>query len=405
MPHTQYHYIAFVKTIYGTYIGNSNSSFTTLYLDNEGGVNLITDTVDLNTFSYLVNNSIGTFSSQQYKLVNDLHLSNNINNITAIGHYPDKPFMGTFNGNNHIIYNVNIDKEQDSCQGLFSYTRNAGIYNLGIANINVISRKYTGGLIGYANNSYISNCYGNGGNLYATSYSGGLMGYQTAGDNSTITGCYNTCTVQGNNYIGGLLGYSYKGVVKNSYVAAPIIGLGTIGIGAIIGGAVDVLTFHFYFSTAVTGQTQAVGEVTSAKTGEGLADSTMQTQNFVNLLNQNLQTPLWKMDYAGNNINNGFPILIWQEGTSGINDITTNNNLSVLLYPNPAQNKVTLAVNGNKEKAEIFIYDLQGRVIKKLLLSQGQEEISFDVSNFSKGVYNVRIVSSNNNITKKLIIQ
>jgi hypothetical protein len=132
----------------------------------------------------------------------------------------------------------------------------------------------------------------------------------------------------------------------------------------------------------------------------------MQTQNFVNLLNQNLQTPLWKMDYTGNHINNGFPILIWQEGNNvGLSTINTNNNLSVLLYPNPAKNKVTLDINGNKEKAEIFIYDLQGRVIKKMLLSQGQEEINFDVSNFSKGVYNVRIVSSDNNITKKLIIQ
>lgn len=70
----------------------------------------------------------------------------------------------------------------------------------------------------------------------------------------------------------------------------------------------------------------------------------------------------------------------------------------IFLYPNLAKNKLTLDIKGNKEKVEIFIYDLQGRVIKKLLLNQGQEEISFDV-------YNVRIINSNNNITKKLIIQ
>ena len=35
----------------------------------------------------------------------------------------------------------------------------------------------------------------------------------------------------------------------------------------------------------------------------------------------------------------------------------------IFLYPNLAKNKLTLDIKGNKEKVEIFIYDLKGRVI------------------------------------------
>jgi uncharacterized protein (DUF2141 family) len=57
------------------------------------------------------------------------------------------------------------------------------------------------------------------------------------------------------------------------------------------------------------------------------------------------------------------------------------------------------------EKAEVFIYDLQGRELLRKEISAGEKSIELNVKDFSKGIYNVRIINDNNNITKKLIIQ
>jgi hypothetical protein len=87
-----------------------------------------------------------------------------------------------------------------------------------------------------------------------------------------------------------------------------------------------------------------------------------------------------------------------------LNDVN-NDNISVSLYPNPTSNKATLSIKGLNEKAEVFIYDIQGRELLRKEISAGEKTIELNVKDFSKGVYNVRIINSNNNITKKLIIQ
>jgi hypothetical protein len=319
---TTYSYQTFV-TAYDTIYLSETSTFKTLAFEKDNEVFEIYTKEDLDLVAYFVNevensNEYTMYAKGKYRLMNDIVLdTNQTNNITAIGSLT-RPFSGYFDGNDHIIYNVNIEKLNDTCQGLFGYTKDAGIYNLGIANINVVSKRYTGGMVGFAENTYIKNCYVQGGKLYATSYSGGLIGYQSAGDSSVISSCYNTCTVEGNNYLGGLLGYSNNGVVRNSYVAAPIIAHGDLGIGAIIGGAIDVLTYNFYFSTAITGQTKAVGtfdglKSVNGKAGEGLDDEMMQSDEFVDLLNANIPIATWKHDYDVE-INGGFPILVWQDG-------------------------------------------------------------------------------------------
>ncbi|MBO6117976.1 MAG: M6 family metalloprotease domain-containing protein [Bacteroidales bacterium] len=374
-------------------------TFKTLPFEYQGDVHQISTAEDLSLLAELINNNtglynevLGRYTEANYKLMNDIYLDSSVtNNVIAIGKrekygiYQGYPFRGTFDGNNHIIYNVNIEKLQDSCQGLFGYTMDAEIKNLGIANVNVVSKKYTGGMIGYAVNSKITNCYVNGGYLYAASYSGGFMGYQDKGDNSIITSCYNTCQVQGNNYIGGLVGYSNQGVVRNSYVAAPVIGLGETAIGAIIGGANDVLTYNFYFSTTTTGQNKAIGLVvskksgtTDTKAGEGKTDEEMKTDEFVTLLNTSLSAPAFKKDYEIE-LNNGFPILGWQQGielnvsTSFATDITDN---SATLNGKVETDSKNISSQGFQYKKE---YDTEYTTIE----AEG-EEISYTVTNLEK---------------------
>ncbi len=255
-------------------------------------------------------NSGTDFAGKYIKLMNNIVLPlNQPNNMTSIGRYPSYPFSGTFDGNGLTISNLYIDQPNTEYQGFFGYTLNANLYEVGLVNITASGRNYTGGMVAYAQNTYMRDCYVNGGTLFALSYCGGLVGYQQQGTNSIISGCYNTCTVSGNHYVGGLVGFSNYSTVRNSYVAASVAGQGN-GVGAIIGGANDVLMYNCYFSSTITGQSSAIGE-NNFKDGEGLSDEEMRDPAFVATLNQGLVTPVWKSDYAAP-INNGFPILIWQ---------------------------------------------------------------------------------------------
>lgn len=88
----------------------------------------------------------------------------------------------------------------------------------------------------------------------------------------------------------------------------------------------------------------------------------------------------------------------------GLNDISKND-FNVILYPNPTNDKTILNVKGLKEDANVIVYDLTGRKVKAYTLKQGQEKLEINIKGLSSGIYNVNIQNSNNNITKKLIIE
>jgi hypothetical protein len=289
-----------------------------------------------------------TFEGKYIKLMNNIVLPlNQPNNMTSIGTYPDHPFKGTFDGNGMLITNLYIDQPNTPYQGFFGYTLNANLYEVGLVNITASGRNYTGGMVAYASNTYMRDCYVSGGSLFALSYCGGLVGYQDQGTNSIISGCYNTCTVSGNHYVGGLVGFSNYATVRNSYVAANVTGQGN-GIGAIIGGANEVLMYNCFFSSSITGQNSAIGE-NNFKDGEGMSDDDMRDPAFVATLNQGLVVPVWKSDYAVP-INNGFPILIWQY--SDVEACDAPENLNAVVNDNAA----TLSWAGG-ENASYFIVE------------------------------------------------
>lgn len=351
-------------------------------------------------------NSGTTFQGKYIKLMNDIVLPENVpNNMTSIGVYPNYPFMGTFDGNEKHIYNLYIDQPNTPYQGFFGYTLNANLYNVGLVNITASGRNYTGGMVAYAQNTHLRDCYVNGGTLFALSYCGGLIGYQEQGTNSIVSGCYNTCSVSGNHYVGGLIGFSNYSTVRNSYVAGPVSGQGN-GIGAIIGGANEVLMYYCYFSTEMTGQTNAIGEnnIGGGKDGgEGLTNAQMRDPQFVATLNQGLMTPVWMADYTSH-INNGFPIIKWQRPGTSVEEHDAAKSC-ISLYPNPANGFVTIqSDNSNVSLQHVEVYDITGRKVMSEVLDGQSKEFSID--KLRAGVYHICIQTNNGCFTNlKLIVQ
>ena len=394
-----YQYRAFAES-YGTYQGE-NQAFTISWLNND---TIYVNNADMLRWVADQCNSGNSFAGKYVKLTNDITLPLNVpNNMISIGSYPSRPFKGTFDGNGKLITNLYIDQPNTPYQGFFGYTQNANLFNVGLVNITASGRNYTGGMVAYAQNTHMRDCYVNGGTLFALSYCGGLVGYQEQGTNSIISGCYNTCEVTGNNYVGGLIGFSNYSTVRNSYVAGRVAAQGE-PVGAIIGGANEVLMYYCYFSTELTGQTNAIGENNFKDGGEGLTNEQMRDPQFVATLNQGLVTPVWKADYTSP-INNGFPIIMWQQsGTTNIEENTaTGNPLS--LYPNPSSGFVTIQSDDPSillKHAEI--YDIMGRkVISEALGGQSQ---GFSIAKLHAGIYHVRIQTNNGGYTNlKLVIQ
>ena len=340
-------------------------------------------------------NSGTTFQGKYIKLMNDIVLPENVpNNMTSIGSYPNYPFKGTFDGNGKHITNLYIDQPNTPYQGFFGYTLNANLYNVGLVNITASGRNYTGGMVAYAENTYLRDCYVNGGTLFALSYCGGLVGYQEQGTNSIISGCYNTCEVTGNNYVGGLVGFSNYSTVRNSYVAAMVAAQGE-AVGSIIGGANEVLMYYCYFNSELTGQTNAIGWNNTGKDGgEAMTSAQMRDPQFVATLNQGLTVHVWKQDYTMH-INNGFPILQWQQSTG----VDENEALAVSIYPNPTNGHVTIEAEDFKN---ITITNMLGQVIYDNK-AEG-DTFEYDFCEFGAGIYFLKIETVNGVVTRRVSV-
>jgi hypothetical protein len=73
------------------------------------------------------------------------------------------------------------------------------------------------------------------------------------------------------------------------------------------------------------------------------------------------------------------------------------------MYPNPAKSVVSLQVDQLIGKGQIIVTDVYGKQIKTQYLSMGTNTI--DVSNFSKGMYFVSMITSQGKTTKKLVVE
>ncbi|MBW6516651.1 MAG: T9SS type A sorting domain-containing protein [Candidatus Cloacimonetes bacterium] len=148
-------------------------------------------------------------------------------------------FQGNYNGNGFIIDSLMINRPNDWFQGLFGYTENATISNLGVTNTDIIGYRYIGGLVGFNNNSIINSCYSTGlirAMSTGGSSIGGLVGYNLY--NSYINESYSEVNVSGDYFVGGLAGLQSFSTISNSYSTGNVLG------NELIGGLVGSNYYH-----------------------------------------------------------------------------------------------------------------------------------------------------------------
>lgn len=87
----------------------------------------------------------------------------------------------------------------------------------------------------------------------------------------------------------------------------------------------------------------------------------------------------------------------------GIDELR-NDFFQIYLSPNPAQSSLTVSINKNsKDVQSFFVTDILGRSIQKSIPVLSSS-FSIDVSNFSKGIYLLNVVSTKGMVVKKFVV-
>ena len=146
---------------------------------------LISSTDDWNYFASYVNGGM-SFIDQYVKLTEDISVTTMAS--TRVNDGDNKPFSGTFLGNNKTI-TATIADTGYSGTALFGYINGATIRNLTVAGTIASNHRHMAGLVGFANGTnLIEGCAVTATLNIGTDYAGGFVGHGLD-SNTTIRGC------------------------------------------------------------------------------------------------------------------------------------------------------------------------------------------------------------------------
>lgn len=198
-----------------------------------------------------------------YMLAGDIAASDSANWNSGAGFSPvgdsTNKFTGTFDGVNHTINGLYINRPETDYVGLFGHTdAESTIQNIGLLGSSITGGGSVGGVVGN-NSGSITNVY-NTGTVSGIIDVGGVVGNNNS--KGIITNVYNTGAVNGTiedgKNVGGVVGYS-DGAITNAYNTGAVSSKGVI-VGGVAGRNNGDLT-NVYNTGAVSGNLEVGGVV------------------------------------------------------------------------------------------------------------------------------------------------
>jgi len=159
--------------------------------------------------------AFGQDGSLKFRLKKDLDLSKQPNFYIPY-------FAGKFYGNNHTISNFSFNFDFVYNVGLFGYltTASGKVTQVGVENVNIAGASFVGGLVGVSWEGTVKNSHSTG-SVTGKDYVGGLVGCNY--EESTVSSSYSTSNVTGEGYVGGLVGNNCD-TVENCYSSGNVKG-------------------------------------------------------------------------------------------------------------------------------------------------------------------------------------
>ena len=185
-------------------------------------------------------------------------------------------------------------------------------------NIGEITGKsnYTGGIVGTNYLGIIEECY-NTGTLSALEGEsiGGIVGYQYAdeisNEENAIKNCYNTAGIESQvANAGGICGNAKTGIIENCYNASKNI----TATGESIGGIVGIGNPNIKNCYSIEGDIALYANInvgTIDRESAQMSEENLKTADFIKRLNTDESNQIWEEDTE--KLNNGYPILSWQQ--------------------------------------------------------------------------------------------
>jgi len=178
-------------------------------------------------------------------------------------------FEGRFDGLNHRIRNLFINRPGDNFVGLFGLTQSTSIQNLGLVGGSITGGDFVGAIAGQGCCTTFRNVYSTA-SVQGNDYVGGLVGELSDGG---ITDAYAGGAVTGNDRVGGLVGSSLDGTITRAYSSSRVSGSGSM-VGGLVGEEFGTaVTRDSYWDIDSSGQPTSAGG-TGKSGGEMMRAST-----------------------------------------------------------------------------------------------------------------------------------
>ena len=214
---------------------------------------IIGDLEDWNQFAYYVNNG-NSYSGKYVKLTADINVTQKCGTVS--GSTQVNPFSGNFDGGGHTI-TANITDSSNQGTALFSYINGATIKNLKVAGTINSSQKHAAAIVGFSKGTgnSIVNCAATA-NVNGNEYIGGILGHAIDSDIS-ISGCtFSGLMKGGDSAKGAIFGWGDNGGIKSVTDCLYIMqeGQDTKGLDLVRKYAGDVKVTNSYKTTAAGSQ-------------------------------------------------------------------------------------------------------------------------------------------------------
>ena len=181
---------------------------------------------------------------------------------TPIGTNYDNSYKGTFDGGGHTITGLTVTT-YDKYAGLFGWLNSAGtVKNVVMEGVQITNNHSSGFAGGVVGNSWgtIENCSVSG-SVNGEVYVGGVVGKQTSG---SMTGCSSSATVKGTVNVGGVAGESWGSMTACYATGNVIIEINpkkNIAGGSLVGMNAGISLLACYATGNVTSTGSSTGKV------------------------------------------------------------------------------------------------------------------------------------------------
>jgi len=353
-----------------------------------------------------------------------------VDNWDAIGISYSNSFKGVYDGGNHTISNMKVEKSDLNYQGLFGYVASGTVKNVNLINAEVSGKDQAGALIGtMLEEAMVINCHAQGvvsgknsiGGLigrahnseiyYSSSYVE-VDGQSTVGgliaDNqsSRVSNSYSRGSVKGVDRVGGLIGNNYMSSIIHSYAASVVSG--QMNLGGFIGriSPYDEIDENNYWDIDVSGLDESSGG--SGKHTEEMiypfGEEVYEGWDFENI---------WTFDRELV-INDGYPYHLSEINVSAEKvAVIQPNSISLRNYPNPFNPETTISFDlFESGEVSLTLYNIKGQEIKSLVnkqLNPGNHKVTWDGKDdngkeLSSGIYFYKLTTHQGVVTNKMML-